>query len=1141
METRRAQLIDEMAALRQRIARLEKSEAQLRQAEEALRKSEARYRSLVEDATVGVAIIDPEGRLVYFNDALRQMIGYPEEELFGKDFIDFIHADDKERLTQQLLEAFAEPKARREVKFRAIHKKGHIVHMHSSPTILRYGDKIVGFSALITDITERKQMEEELKIKAHLLDTATDSIFAYDFDGNLVYFNESAYRSRGYTRAEMMAMNRRDLAVPEQSRLFKSRVAILMDKGEITFESIHRRKDGSVMPVEVHARTLDLDGRKLILGVVRDITERKQAEEQVKQLQEYLQLQIDRMPVALIIWDTDFHVQSWNPAAENIFGFTAEEALGKHPYALIVPKEAQARTDKIWRRLLEGDMTAYSVNENITKDGRTIICDWSNTPLKKADGTVAGILSMAQDITAHKQAEEELRKSEARLAEAQRVAHLGGWERDIKHNILYWSDEVYRIFGLKPAEFSGTFEDFLSHVHPDDRELVQKALHRALHEGKPYNIEHRIILPDGTVRFVNERGEVTRDKDGNPVRIFGTVEDITHRKKVEQQIEQAAKEWRTTFDSISDMVSIHDKDCRIIRVNKAFANALKMKPQQVIGKICYELVHGVKEPHPDCPHGKALETRKPVRNEFFNPHLGIHVDVVCSPIFNDNGELIATAHVMRDITEQKRAEEEIRKFKTISDRAGYGAVISNLEGVFLYVNESYARMHGYTPDELVGKYYSILYTEESFQYYEGVKNQFFETGTFFAEELWRRRKDGSVFPSLTTAQLIKDETGQPLYIAATAIDITEPKKAEDALRESEERYRALLEMGAQIGEAVIMLQDTEQGKARHIYISDEWARMTGYSREELVAKSYFDILHPRCFEAAMDRYERRLKGEVIPGLFELSIIRKDGTEVPVEITSAFTIYRGKPAHVTYIRDITERKQMEEQLRTTDRLASIGELASGIAHELNNPLTSIIGFSQLLLEKDIPADVKEDLNLINREAQRTAGVVKNILTFARKHAREKRLVNIDSIIEKVLELRAYQQRVNKIRVNTFFASHLPEIMADGFQLQQVFLNIIINAEHFMIEAHGQGTLNITTERADDFVRASFADDGPGIAEENMEHLFDPFFTTKEVGKGTGLGLSICHGIVTEHGGRMYAESEPGKGATFIVELPVGLEH
>jgi len=229
--------------------------------------------------------------------------------------------------------------------------------------------------------------------------------------------------------------------------------------------------------------------------------------------------------------------------------------------------------------------------------------------------------------------------------------------------------------------------------------------------------------------------------------------------------------------------------------------------------------------------------------------------------------------------------------------------------------------------------------------------------------------------------------------------------------------------------------------------------------------------------------------------------------------------------------------MEEQLIVADRLASIGELSAGIAHELNNPLTGVIGLSQLLTERDLPDDIKEDLKLVYSEAQRAADVVRNLLTFGRKHPPLKQLVNLSDVIDKVLKLRSYEQRVSNIEVIKHFAPDLPQIMADYFQLQQVFLNIIINAEQIMTEVHGKGTLTITTKRVGEFIRASFADDGPGIPEENLGHIFDPFFTTKEVGKGTGLGLSICHGVINAHGGRIYAASEPGEGATFIIELPI----
>jgi two-component system NtrC family sensor kinase len=242
-------------------------------------------------------------------------------------------------------------------------------------------------------------------------------------------------------------------------------------------------------------------------------------------------------------------------------------------------------------------------------------------------------------------------------------------------------------------------------------------------------------------------------------------------------------------------------------------------------------------------------------------------------------------------------------------------------------------------------------------------------------------------------------------------------------------------------------------------------------------------------------------------------------------------------------DITDRKrteeekaELEEKAHLASRLASVGEMASGIAHEINNPLTAVIGFAQLLMDTELPEEIKEDLVIIHKEAQRAAGVARNLLTFARKHAPAKQPTNINSIIEGVLTLRAYEQKVSNIQVVTKLTPDLPEVMADYSQLQQVFINIILNAESAMLEANNGGKLTITTQKFNHSVRASFADDGPGITKENLGRIFDPFFTTKEVGKGTGLGLSVCHGIIAEHGGKIYARSKLGNGATFIVELP-----
>ncbi len=220
------------------------------------------------------------------------------------------------------------------------------------------------------------------------------------------------------------------------------------------------------------------------------------------------------------------------------------------------------------------------------------------------------------------------------------------------------------------------------------------------------------------------------------------------------------------------------------------------------------------------------------------------------------------------------------------------------------------------------------------------------------------------------------------------------------------------------------------------------------------------------------------------------------------------------------------------------MASVGEMTAGVAHEINNPLTGIIGYAQLLMDrKDIPLDAKRDLAAINEGAQRVAGIVKRLLTFSRQVKPERRLVDINEIIESTLLLRDYHLRTNNINVITKLDPHLPETIADPGQIQQVLLNLIVNAETEMKLAHGGGKLTITTRKCDGNIEIRVKDNGPGIKPEIMDRIFDPFFTTREVGEGTGLGLSLCYGIVKEHKGNIYAESKPGEGATFIVELPI----
>jgi signal transduction histidine kinase len=236
-------------------------------------------------------------------------------------------------------------------------------------------------------------------------------------------------------------------------------------------------------------------------------------------------------------------------------------------------------------------------------------------------------------------------------------------------------------------------------------------------------------------------------------------------------------------------------------------------------------------------------------------------------------------------------------------------------------------------------------------------------------------------------------------------------------------------------------------------------------------------------------------------------------------------------------DISREREEEEKLYLTDRLASLGEMAAGLAHELNNPLTGILALSQLLSTSNVPEEFKEDIECINEEAKRAAGIVKNVLLFARNKPDDTGSSSVNEVLTDVLRLREYEQKANNIKVNTRLEEHLPYIPIDNGQLQQVVLNIISNAEAAIKETNRPGLITVITERVNNHINITFKDNGCGIKKNIMPRIFDPFFTTKDIGKGTGLGLSICYSIIIKHGGKINVSSQVNEGATFTIRMPI----
>jgi len=492
-----------------------------------------------------------------------------------------------------------------------------------------------------------------------------------------------------------------------------------------------------------------------------------------------------------------------------------------------------------------------------------------------------------------------------------------------------------------------------------------------------------------------------------------------------------------------------------------------------------------------------------------------------------------------DITKRRQAEE---KYRSILEDMEESYFETDLPGNYTFVNDAWCRALGYSREEAIGMSFRKVIAEEDIDEVFRAFNQVYRTKEALKRGLVCRvvRKDGSIGTSELSAFPLWDERGEIIGFRGIGTDVTQRNQAEKALQQSEEKYRTILKE----------IEDSyfEVDLAGNLtFVNDATCLNLRYSREELLGMNYRNFTAEEDMEHVFQTFNQVYRtGEPNKG-FTWKIIRKDGSigfadasVSPLRSPAGEIIgFRGVGRDITERRKAEEeRKQLELKAQITSRLASVGEMASGVAHEINNPLTGVIGYAQLLMDrKDIPPDIRKDLEAINDGAQRVANIVQRLLTFSRQTKPERKLVDINELIESTLVLRAYHLKVNSIEVATHLTPGLLETVVDPGQIQQVLLNLIVNAETEMKLAHGKGKLIITTEKTDNTIKISIKDDGPGIKPEVMDRIFDPFFTTRAPGQGTGLGLSLCYGIVNEHKGTIYAESQPGKGATFIVELPV----
>jgi PAS domain S-box-containing protein len=590
------------------------------------------------------------------------------------------------------------------------------------------------------------------------------------------------------------------------------------------------------------------------------------------------------------------------------------------------------------------------------------------------------------------------------------------------------------------------------------------------------------------------------------------------------RITQSSRQWAEIFDSISDFIVVHDEHFEVMRVNRSLSEFIGVRPAELIGLSMRALVSIASDSPQPCPFCRAENES----DEYLHPVLERTYLVSSSRIHGALDEGLQTVHVLKDITDRREAEQ---RYRELFDNVQEGVFFASPEGHFIEVNDALVRMLGYQTREEVLKLDLQSQVYVSAEQRDEITRQLHQQGAIRNFEVTLTRRDGSMIHALENAFVVKDGQGKIMQYRGVFLDITEVKNFQAQLQRERDFTSKILNNT----QTMIMVADTA---GLISYANQRVYEGGGFEQNELVGHRLDRIIslsHKKTFAEAFNASLHGLQSDNL----ELMITRGNGTQGKFSVNlSPMRDDRGEVSSVVVLMtDITDTSMIQAKLMHTEKMAAVGQLVSGVAHEVNNPLTAIMGFSDLLMENpDVPGSARKDLQVILEEAQRTKEIVQNLLSFARQRPPQRQPLQINNILRKTIALRSYDFANHGVQIVEKFDSRLPDLIGDSHQLQQVFLNILNNAYDAVQSAGRPGLIEIETIQDGAWVEVLFRDNGEGI--QHPERIFDPFFTTKEVGQGTGLGLSICYGIVREHEGEILcANNQETPGATFSVRLPV----
>jgi len=1196
--------------------------------EAALRKSEERYRDLFDNAQDAIYVHDLEGRYTSVNRAAEEIGGYMRDEILGKNFADFmapeyverIRANLKKKLEGQGLTAY-------EVELRA--KDGRNVPVEVSTRLIYENGIAVGVQGMARDITARKQVEQALQeseARYRLLVETLPAII-YHVDANPPYsplYISANVLSLGYSIEEcygLAGLWMNSLHPDDRERVLRENEIAMGAGVETEYEYRVIARDGSV--IWLHDRghlVTDSTGKRTWQGVMLDITEHKRAEMERQIIAEIVQSVITTANLDELFKLAHQAINKILPA-ENCFIALYDPITDLMHFDYWVDKFDPAPAPRPAGKGFSSYMLRTGQPLLLTKEFKDEMCKrgeveqsgadsiaWLGVPLRTSSRT-SGVLVVQHYEKEHaytqrdiaflasvgdqlglaierKQIELALKTNEMQLSEAQHIATLGSWEWDVAANKVSWSDELYRIYGLQPQEFEVTYEASSAFVHPDDRKFVESTIEQTLHDKIHPNLEYRIIRPDGTVRVLQANGRVTNDYTGSPIKILGTVLDITERKRDETErdviseviqsvnltsnldelLKQVHQSLKKVLYAENCCVALFDKQTGLFEA-PLFVDLVEANPfPMALSKNCTAKVFSSAQPllmdeavfAGLLDRGEVELIGRPAPSFLAVPLMTAAetIGVIVVQHYEEENVysqrdvefLSAVAAQLALAMARKQLEGTLRKerafLRTLIDHLPDSVYVKDMASRKVIANPAEVRLSGVQSEaEILGKDDFALYPKELAEQFLADDQVVLQTGQpVINREEYVIGNQGQKTWLLTTKIPLRDENDQIAGLIGLGRDITDRKRIEEQLKTNE------MQMSDAQGIAHLGSWDYD-AVTGEVKWSDELWRIFGLDPREfgLSFEEYLAIVHPddRHLVKGINEKSQQAKRDFA---YDYRIVRADGT-VRV-LRASGRVICDEYGQMVRIRgtdqDITEQKRIEDDLeRARDaalestRLKS--EFLANMSHEIRTPMNGVIGMTGLLLDTDLTAEQRDFTETINSSADSLMKVINDILDFSKIEAGKLQFEMLDfdlsNAVEGTVELLAERAHAKQIELASLIYSDVTmSLRGDPGRLRQVLTNLIGNAIKFT----ERGEVIVRAEKdaetgSEILIRFSVSDTGIGISKAAQKNLFQAFTqadgsTTRKYG-GTGLGLAISKQLVGLMGGEIGVNSTEGKGSTF----------